>query len=93
MLFVVVIEDSRSVLSASITALAVLSCGVVHFVEELQKRSVGDGGGVKGYLERLGVCITLRVSCCDLQESEVKIKNRTKKNYHVRPVLPLQTAR
>ena len=49
------IEDGAAVLGSGIHALAVRGGGVVHFVEEFEEGGVGEGGGVEGHLEGLGI--------------------------------------
>lgn len=51
----VVIENGGTVLCADIGALSIDGSGVVHLVEELKKRSVGDGIRVVGDLKRFGI--------------------------------------
>ena len=56
LLLCIMVEDSRAVLGAGIWPLAVRGRGIVHFVEEFEELSVGDFGGVVGYLESFCVC-------------------------------------
>src|SRR5690242_21196488 len=46
LLLFVVVKDSAAILGANIRTLAVLSCGVVHLVEEFEERAVFDLGGI-----------------------------------------------
>lgn len=56
-LLLVMVKDGGAVLGATITTLAILGGGIVHFVEKLEEGGVGEGGGVVGYLEGFGVCM------------------------------------
>ena len=47
--------DGAAVLCAGVATLAVLSGGIVHFVEEFDEGGVSEDGGIENYLEGLGV--------------------------------------
>ena len=51
----IVIEDRTPILAANIWALSVRGGRVVHLVEELDERLVGDLGGIEDYLKGFGI--------------------------------------
>ena len=57
-----VIEDGRAVLRASVHALAILGCGIVHLVEELEQGGILDFLRVEDHLKGFGVCRTKLVA-------------------------------
>lgn len=51
----VVVEDGRTVLSATIHALPILGRRIMHFVEEFEERGILNFFRIEYYLKRLGV--------------------------------------
>lgn len=66
------VKDGGAVLGATITTLAILGGGVVHFIEKFEEGGVGEGGGVVGYLEGFGVCVALGISSCRTQNVDTQ---------------------
>ena len=52
----IVVEDGRAVLGATIHALPILGCRIMHFVEEFEECGILDFFRIEYYLERFGVC-------------------------------------
>ena len=77
------VEDAGSVLRAGIHALPVLGRRIMHPVEKLDQRAVGQSIWVEGDLHGLGVCRVRHQPC---------VKHRTGRNEDVRPVRPEHTA-
>lgn len=55
-LFIVVVEDGAAILRTDVGALAILGRGVVHLVEEFEKRTVLDLSRVIDDLKSLSIC-------------------------------------
>ena len=51
----VMVEDGRTVLGTTIHALPILSCRIMHFVEEFEEGGILDFFGIEDYLKRFGV--------------------------------------
>ena len=87
LLFRIMVEDTGTVLGASVWALAIRGCRIMHFVKEFEELAVCYLGGVVGYLKGFGICISKLVSIL------LTVADRLRKEEDVRPVRPEQTAR